>query len=336
VAAIALPAPANVAALLNLESVEESQRAAAWSRSVKTVFPGLAVRDLDVPTPLGSISGAPFGPGRLWTVVSPPIRVSYDPAANSNEGTQIFSVMMQLDGTTVAHQRQRRCLLRPGDFCVIDSRAPFDLDVATSGSHVMFLQMPRHSVLGRHPYLEQRTAEAFDSHDSGAMLLRTLLLGILESAHLLEEEQQAASLAAVIQMLGAAKLSYAPHELSWRVRAALACIDSQLSDTTLTAERVSRTQGISRRRLDEIMTKAVGISLTAQIWMRRLAQAAADLADPKYSKKTVSEIAYYAGFEDAAHFTRAFKRRYQCTPREWRNGLRVAPSHATTAAPKPS
>ena len=69
----------------------------------------------------------------------------------------------------------------------------------------------------------------------------------------------------------------------------------------------------------EICRYAMGTSVTAQIWIRRLTQAATQLADPRYRERTVSEIAFEAGFEDAAHFTRAFKRRYQCTPREWRN-----------------
>jgi AraC family transcriptional activator of tynA and feaB len=184
----------------------------------------------------------------------------------------------------------------------------------------MFIQMPRPAVLGRYPYLERHTAEVFDPQETGAALLRGLLLNILDSAPLLDDYQRSAALGSIIQLLGAPKQ---PHgtgidELNWRVRAAVACIDLEFSDTTLTASRIAKSQGISRRRLDEIMRHAVGNSLTAQIWSRRLAQAAADLVDPERAGQSVSQIAFGAGFEDAAHFTRAFKRRYQCTPREWR------------------
>jgi AraC-like DNA-binding protein len=63
---------------------------------------------------------------------------------------------------------------------------------------------------------------------------------------------------------------------------------------------------------------SLGTSLTAQIWMRRLTQAASDLLDPRFATKTVTQIAFGVGFEDAAHFARAFRRRYHCTPSEWR------------------
>jgi AraC-like DNA-binding protein len=310
--------PSPIASLLNLQSVAIAQRAALWTRGVRDYFPGLSVRELGGNLNNGSISGMRFGPGRLWSVLSPPLLVSYDPACSPGE-TQLFSVMMQLQGSTAARQRQRHCLLQSGDFCVIDSSAAFELEVSGS-SHIMFIQMPRPAVLGRHPYLERHTAEIFDPTETGAALLRGLLLNILDSAPLLEDYQRSCALGAIIQLLGAPKY---PHSegigaLNWRVRTALACIDAQFGDTALTASRVAKEQGISRRRLDEIMRQSVSTSLTGQIWSRRLMQAAADLAEPQRSGHSVAQIAFASGFEDAAHFTRAFKRRYDCTPREWR------------------
>jgi AraC-like DNA-binding protein len=225
--------------------------------------------------------------------------------------------MLQLQGATSARQRQRHCTLQAGDFCVIDSSVAFELEVSSS-SHVMFIQMPRAAVLGRHPYLERRTAELFDPNETGSLLLRGLLLNLLDSAPMLEDYQRNSAMGAIIQLLGAPKHAHgeAVGEMHWRVRTALAYIDAQYADTTLNANRIAREQGISRRRLDAIMRQSFGASLTAQIWSRRLMQAATELAERQ--GQTVAQIAFAAGFEDAAHFTRAFKKRFHCTPREWR------------------
>jgi AraC-like DNA-binding protein len=181
--------------------------------------------------------------------------------------------------------------------------------------------MPRQAVLSRNPALERRTAEAFDTRDAGTLLLRSLVLNTAESTPTLREEQRGSALASIIQLLGALRVDReAEHGSStWRVRAALACIDSCLADPELTATRVAEAQGVSRRRLDQIMVEATGEPLSSQIWLRRLEQAANDLLDPRFANKTVTQIAFAAGFEDVAHFTRAFKRRYQMPPREWRN-----------------
>lgn len=322
--------------LLDLAGVEEAQRAAIWSRTARSYFPGLSVRGLRVNPKIGTMCGMQFGAGRLWRILSPPLHVHYEPgdAARDDENdlSQLFSVMLQLEGSTVAHQDGRSCELRRNEFCVIDQRHPFDLQVVGMSSHLMFLQIPRETVLSRHPYLAQRTAERFDPHDAGAVLMRNTLLSLLETAAFLEDDQRAAALNAIAQLLGSPKAPGAGplDEVSWRARSALAYIDSSLSDSTLTASRVAQMQGISRRRLDEILLKTAGVSITGQIWARRLQQAAADLLDPRFASLTVTKIAFSVGFEDTAHFTRAFKRRYGCTPREWRRrGGNSAPPAST-------
>ncbi len=66
------------------------------------------------------------------------------------------------------------------------------------------------------------------------------------------------------------------------------------------------------------MRSELGTSVTARIWNRRLEQAAADLVDPQRRALTVFQIAFGVGFEDAAHFSRAFKTRFGSSPRDWR------------------
>lgn len=161
-----LPTPLSTPALVDLSGVDETLRAAAWRRSARTHFPGLSVRELRENPTFGMIAGTAFGAGRLWLVLSPPLQVSYDP--HGAEDAQIFSVMLQIKGSTLALQSGRRGLLRPGEICVIDSLVPFELEVVGVSSQIMILQMPRHAVIGRHPYLEQRTAEVFDPQESGA------------------------------------------------------------------------------------------------------------------------------------------------------------------------
>lgn len=311
--------------LLDLQAVEEAERTTMWMHAARTFFPGLSVRDLRVTPSAGWMQGRQLGAGQLWTILSPPLHVHYIPRATvSNEGQGLplpesFSVMVQMQGSTVAVQNARTCRLRPRDLCLIDGLAPFELEVTDPFSHLMFLQIPRHMLLSRHPYLVRQTAQAFDPDEAGASLLRQVLLDLLDSTPVLENEQRAAALVSVAHMLGVLKLP-ATHSsaVSWRVRSALAFIEAQLAEPTLSADGVAKAQRISRRHLDEIFLRSLGTSLTAQIWARRLAQAANDLIDPRHAARTVTEIAFAAGFEDTAHFTRAFKRHHGCTPREWR------------------
>jgi AraC-like DNA-binding protein len=60
------------------------------------------------------------------------------------------------------------------------------------------------------------------------------------------------------------------------------------------------------------------LTLAQYIWERRLEACSRDLRDPRLAARTVSELAFGRGFNDAAHFSRAFRERFGCSPRQWR------------------
>jgi AraC family transcriptional regulator, positive regulator of tynA and feaB len=306
---------------LNLEEVEEDRRAETWQQAARNICPGLTVEASREALPVGSILGKPFGPGQLWRILSPPVRVDYDPAGTKSPFVDSFSVMLQLQGATIATQGHQ-CELARHDICLIDGSAPFHLEVAGEFSQMMFLRMPRHFVLSRYPWLKERTARCFESGEAGTTVLRSVLTGLLESAAFLDPDQCMTALVGAACLLGVPKpppLESSSSELNWRARSAMAYIDAELADPSLNAARVAQAQGISRRRLDEILLQTVGTSLNAHIWTRRLEQAATDLRDSRYGERTVTDIAFSVGFVDAAHFARSFKRRYLCSPRDWRS-----------------
>jgi AraC-like DNA-binding protein len=59
-------------------------------------------------------------------------------------------------------------------------------------------------------------------------------------------------------------------------------------------------------------------SLNAWIWNQRLDGAKRDVCDPALINRTISEIAFAWGFNDAAHFSRIFKLKFRCSPRDLR------------------
>ena len=305
---------------LDLHRIVHTQRERLWRQSAQHFFPGLSVRDMPDNPARGSIHGLPIGPGELWNILSPPAQVTYKPRGRNDDAAQWLSVMLQLQGSTNARQEGRLCVLNPQDVCIIDGQQPFELDVEGGFSRLMFLRLPRALALGRHPYLERQTAQVFERDDAGAQLLRTMLLGLLETGPFLRDEQGSLAITGAVQLLGMPRFlqEARTHDLAWRARTALALIDAELPDHSLTAVRVAAAQGISRRRLDQIVLATLGTSVSAQIWLRRLNQAAADLRDARLANRSVTQIAYSVGFSSTAHFTRAFKRHYQCTPMQWR------------------
>ena len=237
----------QIPALLDLSRVDADRRAGLWVSTATTCFPGLSISDMPAEVPIGQIQSIPMGGGSLWSILSAPALVSYSPTGGADDSASSISLLLQLDGAIVVGQNHRACELGPGDMCLVDERFPFHLQGEVY-SQIVFLRMPRRAVLGRHPYLEHCSALALDAEDPGAQLLRDTL--IPNRAHraggLGVEQRKAPVLAAMVHLLGAA---LAPRglqrdEVHWRVRAALAFIETNLGDADLSAEQVAQAQGV--------------------------------------------------------------------------------------------
>lgn len=303
--------------LVDLRHVEQGQRALTWDVAVRSAFPSLSVKLADPCLPLGTIKRLGMGEGEFFQIESAPADVTHRPSA-AKAKSPLLSLMVQAKGKIGVKQAAQSCLLREGDMCVIDEARGFRL-IGEECSTILFLRMPRATALSRYPFLEKLFVTLFPADEPGVRVLADTLLRFAREAEPLREFQRSAMMNAVIQMLGMAEpFSSAPGTPDWRVARALDYIELNLSVSGLTAESVAVDQHISRRRLDQLMHAAFGHSIASHLWSRRLEQAASDLRDPHRADRSIAQIAFANGFEDAAHFTRAFKRRFSITPGQWR------------------
>jgi AraC-like DNA-binding protein len=102
-----------------------------------------------------------------------------------------------------------------------------------------------------------------------------------------------------------------------RASAYRAHIASRLGEGDLTPAAVAAHFGISERYLRAVL-RADGESFSVNLLRARLARCAEELAKPAALTRTITEIAFDAGFNDATHFGQAFKRRFGMTPTTYR------------------
>jgi acetamidase/formamidase/AraC-like DNA-binding protein len=94
-------------------------------------------------------------------------------------------------------------------------------------------------------------------------------------------------------------------------------IERKLDDPELTPARVAEAEGISERYMQKLF-EGSGSSFTHYLRERRLQRTSAELSNPAEAHHSISEIAYRNGFNDSAHFSRAFRHRFGLSPREFR------------------
>jgi AraC-like DNA-binding protein len=81
---------------------------------------------------------------------------------------------------------------------------------------------------------------------------------------------------------------------------------------TFSLEKVAKVAGLSPSRLIHVFTESVGVPLRPYVLWLRLQLASGELM----RGATKTEAAHRAGFSDAAHMTRTFRRMLGTTPSE--------------------
>ncbi len=107
--------------------------------------------------------------------------------------------------------------------------------------------------------------------------------------------------------------------IATRRRDAVSYIKENLSDPTLTADRIADALFISRRRLYQLFDDGDGVS--GRIRQLRIDRAKELLGDPAHAVKGIGEISRQCGFANAAHFSRTFRKVVGETPRDFRDRI---------------
>ncbi|MGW1419152.1 helix-turn-helix domain-containing protein [Bradyrhizobium manausense] len=94
-------------------------------------------------------------------------------------------------------------------------------------------------------------------------------------------------------------------------------IHRRLREPGLAVVDVAEAVGISERYVHKLLARS-GSCFTDYVIERRLDGIARDLKEPAMADRAIGSIAFDWGFSDLSHFTRRFKQRFGCRPRDWR------------------
>ncbi len=97
-------------------------------------------------------------------------------------------------------------------------------------------------------------------------------------------------------------------------------IDNNLANNLLSPEFVAQEFQISTRYLRKLFHAEGTNSLSTYIRYKRLEKCADDLINISPEKKSITEVAYFWGFNNSSSFTRSFKAHFGISPMEYKKG----------------
>ncbi|HEY2177074.1 MAG TPA: AraC family transcriptional regulator [Caulobacteraceae bacterium] len=122
---------------------------------------------------------------------------------------------------------------------------------------------------------------------------------------------------------GAAAISPHLHRISQT-------IETLLPDPELSLRRLADKCGVSPRYIQKLFA-AASDTFGHYLRTRRLERCRMDLGSPLAARLSISEICFRWGFNDSAHFSRAFRNQYGTSPREYRRAANAESAAAATA-----
>jgi AraC-like DNA-binding protein len=311
--------------LLTTAVVEPGRQLAYWTEMVCDTYVQLDCdAAADAHTIEGEIAVDQLATLQLSRVTSTAQHVRRTPARIAWASEDYFLVSIQAQGSGTVVQDGRSARLAPGDFALYDSTRPYALHFDGAFQQYV-LKLPGPTLRTALRDTHHLTATSVSGTRGAGHLMIGMIRTLAADIDALAPESAVAVADSVTQIL-IAGLSALPaaHRPALSNLTALhreqikACVRARLREPGLSVAGIAAHLRLSPSTLHRAWL-GEPCSLADWIWAQRLDAARRDLCDPALHARSVSEIAFSWGFNDAAHFSRAFRARFGCAPSELRS-----------------
>ncbi|HEP9161522.1 TPA: transcriptional regulator FeaR [Pseudomonas aeruginosa] len=214
--------------------------------------------------------------------------------------------------------------LSPGDLVLMDSVG--DCEILPQGliEHTS-LCLPRSSVL-KSLGASRQLSGLVSSHSASGRMLRTLVdqLYVADGYNTVDREEAEAMITAItgllspaLKELDSAAVFTGSTPSNNLYRHAQHLIDEMLGYPNLSPVLLAKKLNISVRHLYRLFEEE-GERVSQYIQRNRLKRSASDLCNLHLQQESITSIAFKWGFTDSAHFSRAFKKQFEQSPRDYR------------------
>jgi AraC family transcriptional regulator, positive regulator of tynA and feaB len=234
-----------------------------------------------------------------------------------------YLVSIQLTGITCFRWREQDIPVSRGDIFILDTLTPYDIH-GERPFRQLVIKLPKSWLDGLTARPDLIAGARLRQDQPLARLLTGYLRNGFEAAPELSPSSAELFAKQSVELLAHAlgEKHQNEHLPSQALRAALfarACrlIALRFAEPALAPDRIARSLGVSTRMLHKIFAEKY-TTVMGRVWEERVSRAATLLTSQDAAHRSVTEIAFACGFNESAHFTRAFAARMRVTPTQWR------------------
>ena len=200
--------------------------------------------------------------------------------------------------------------------------------------------LPTRALLEPAPLAETHVMESIAPDSPTLRLLAAYVSALMKSKRVLDREAAGSVADHLVDLcallLGAEgdekALAEARGVAAARISVVLESIEAGAARPGFSARSVARRLGLTERQVHDLLWQA-GKSYSDRVNERRLEIAERRLADPRFDKLSIDEVAFLAGFMDLATFTRLFRERFGDWPKACRSAVKASRRRGRTFTP---
>lgn len=309
---------------LSTSSVPEDQRFAYWLDLICSLYVHLECDPPEEEGIFGEVEFSRIGNLQFTHLRSNAKRIRRTTERIREDSEEYFLVFIQREGRGTLFQDGRIAVTNPGDFVLNDCTRPYEIVFAGDHHDAYVLRLPRKAFTGHVGNLEDLCATTVSGQGAAGHLLLTMVETLRRDIADLHPASVMGVSEGIISVIGAGLRSLPA--ASQRKHSRLAAyhtarirsyVQQHLRDPELSIGTVAKAMKLSPDHLRRVFRNEPA-PLSRLIWQQRLDACRRDLADPRLNGRSVSEIAFSWGFNDASHFSRSFRERHGMSPRDWR------------------
>jgi AraC family transcriptional activator of tynA and feaB len=319
---------------ISTDSIAPGDTAAHWRRCLSDAFAidyELQAR-ADAPF-LARLANYRVGPLQLIEAAGLPFRMS----RKGHGGSALLLLKLQLEGACTYRQGSVETRLDPGSFCLCPVRSAAEIEW-----HGLFrcvlVGIPESRLAESCPDWAQSAATRFPGIDGAAAMFVDVVKSLLRQPKALCGAAATGVGESLIGLLGAA-LSESARQggsadsrlESYHKARIHKFIRAELSNPELDIPMIASSVGLSQRYIHRLFANEP-LHLMQSVWSQRLEHCYRELTQENSARRPISDIAYSWGFNDPAHFSRVFRKRYGLTPRDLRHQARRPPASVPVSA----
>lgn len=306
---------------MKCETALKTTDVTAWSSVVEEIVGKLQFSVPDPDSFSGELELREIPPFKLAMFTSTPSKMLHRGGAFSEN--ERFLIKTQISGRGKMTVDKKEINLSPGDFILCDNTRDYMIRFPEKNS-MLTIPIPKKVLSRFHANPEELAFRKADAEIAVNQVLSQFTRSLWASREARSSEQQSLLLInTYFELLVSCFQQEAveSHRISTvqsgHLERCKAFIEQNLGDENLNVETIASEMGISKRYLYSVFSKG-DMTVSSFIFSSRLDKSARMLRGNHFREYSVSEIAFDCGFKSAAHFSRAFKDRFDLSPSKYR------------------